>query len=131
MKIIQLNARRSNVLLTLDGSPAASGTATPAVAGHITAAGPESAPQPGAPSAQQTYSVTSVAWAPSCGRSYHLVATGSRDGHVRIWKLKPPPEDFGEDDMHDDGKWTATIVGDFDQHKYHRFFLSRSEPFID
>ncbi|RXW16830.1 hypothetical protein EST38_g9014 [Candolleomyces aberdarensis] len=117
VKIIQLNARRSNVLLTLDGSPAASGSVTPALAGHITAGGNENAPQQGAPSAQQAYSVTSVAWAPSCGRSYHLVATGSRDGHVRIWKLKPPPEDFGEDDMHDDGKWTATIVGDFDQHK--------------
>ncbi|KAJ3523449.1 hypothetical protein NMY22_g11435 [Coprinellus aureogranulatus] len=65
-----------------------------------------------------SYSITSVAWAPSCGRSYHLIATGGRDGHVRLWKLKPPPEDNGDDDaMHEDGKWIATSIGDFDHHK--------------
>lgn len=56
------------------------------------------------------YAITSVSWAPSCGRSYHLIATGSRDGHVRIWKVKP-----GEDEG--DGNWTASVVADFDHHK--------------
>ena len=39
-----------------------------------------------------TSSVTSLSWAPSCGRSYHLIATGSRDGSVRIWKIQPGEE---------------------------------------
>ena len=30
-----------------------------------------------------------VAWAPSIGRSYHLIATASRDGTVGLWKLRP------------------------------------------
>jgi len=65
--------------------------------------------------------ITSVAWAPSCGRSYHLIATGSRDGHVRIWKVKPGSDDVDLDNMvegdAEDAKWAATLVADFDQHK--------------
>ncbi|KAH9985988.1 hypothetical protein BJV74DRAFT_546748 [Russula compacta] len=30
------------------------------------------------------YAITSVSWAPSCGHSYHLVATGGRDGHLCV-----------------------------------------------
>ncbi|KAG1763648.1 hypothetical protein EV702DRAFT_1205547 [Suillus placidus] len=30
------------------------------------------------------FAITSVAWAPMCGRLYHLIATGGRNGHVRI-----------------------------------------------
>ena len=61
-----------------------------------------------------------MSWAPSCGRSYHLVATGGRDGHVRIWKIKPGSEDFEElmgDGDSEEAKWTAVLVADFDQHK--------------
>ncbi|EPQ53705.1 WD40 repeat-like protein [Gloeophyllum trabeum ATCC 11539] len=65
------------------------------------------------------YAVTSVSWAPSCGRSYHLIATGSRDGRVRIWKVKPPAQtidiSMGTDD--DEERWSAHIVADFDDHK--------------
>lgn len=39
--------------------------------------------------------LTCIAWAPSCGRSYHLIATGSREGAVRIWRVEPPSEDEG------------------------------------
>ena len=71
--------------------------------------------------AGKTFAITSVAWAPSCGRSYHLVATGSRDGHVRIWRVKPPTPsedlDGGGEDGGDDGAWSASIVGDFDDHR--------------
>ena len=71
--------------------------------------------------AQRTFAVTSVAWAPSCGRSYHLVATGARDGKVRIWRVKPPtPHEDLEDEteaVDGAGAWTASIVGDFDDHK--------------
>ena len=63
------------------------------------------------------YAITSVAWAPSCGRSYHLVATGSRDGHVRIWKLRPSPLDEERIENSDDAKWTGSVVADFDHHK--------------
>ena len=76
----------------------------------------------------KAFAITSVAWAPSCGRSYHLVATGSRDGHVRIWRVKPPTpsEDLDGEDVGEGGgpekerereKWSASIVGDFDDHK--------------
>jgi hypothetical protein len=43
---------------------------------------------------------------------------------VRIWKVKPAMDDFdgdggdGDDaDMADEGRWTANIVGDFDEHQ--------------
>lgn len=31
-----------------------------------------------------------VSWAPNMGRSYHLIATASKDRTVRVWKLKMP-----------------------------------------
>lgn len=61
--------------------------------------------------------ITSVAWAPCCGRSYHLVATGGRDGHVRIWRLKPPASNDERAEA-DETRWTCSIVADFDHHKY-------------
>ena len=68
--------------------------------------------------------MTSVAWAPSCGRSFHLIATGSRDGRVRIWRLRPPAlvaaaGGTGADDEMDavDERWSAGLVGEFDDHK--------------
>jgi len=51
------------------------------------------------------------------------VATGSRDGHVRLWKLRPPErkekdrdgdEEEGEEVM---ASWSASVVADFDEHK--------------
>ncbi|PFH46735.1 hypothetical protein AMATHDRAFT_77541 [Amanita thiersii Skay4041] len=76
-----------------------------------------------------TFAISSISWAPSCGRSYHLIATGGRDGHVRIWRIRPAPEEDcnisyyddagkgdGESDERD-GKWTASIVADFDHHR--------------
>ncbi|KAH8101864.1 WD40 repeat-like protein [Cristinia sonorae] len=68
-----------------------------------------------------TYAITSVSWAPSCGRSYHLIATGSRDGKVRIWRIKPPAlsdeVDLNGDADGEEAKWTGSIVGEFDDHK--------------
>lgn len=52
--------------------------------------------------------LTSIAWAPSCGRSYHLIATGARDGIVRIWRAEPPSDD---EDGHQ--TWTAETVAEF------------------
>ncbi|KAJ7096039.1 WD40-repeat-containing domain protein [Mycena epipterygia] len=102
IKIIQLlPSRRPTTILTLDPSPAVEGAPVEQDAG-----GPAAA------------AITSVSWAPSCGRSYHLIATGGRDGHVRIWRVKPGEE--ADDDMGgdaEDGRWTASIVADFEQHK--------------
>lgn len=36
--------------------------------------------------------IHSISWAPSLGRSIHLIATGSKDGTVRVWKLEPKNE---------------------------------------
>ncbi|KAJ7249428.1 WD40-repeat-containing domain protein [Mycena rebaudengoi] len=101
IKIIQLlPSQRPTTILTLDPSPASADGA------------------PTDPDARVTSAITSVSWAPSCGRSYHLIATGSRDGHVRIWRVRPADE--ADDDMAgegEDGRWTASIVADFEQHK--------------
>ncbi|KAH9923304.1 WD40 repeat-like protein [Amylocystis lapponica] len=94
-------------LLTLDPSPPLSGEGTT----KASPAADGDAPTP--------FAITSVAWAPSCGRSYHLIATGGRDGHVRIWRARPPTssdEQDGEDEA-EGGRWAASVVGDFDDHK--------------
>lgn len=106
IKIIQLSpSRRPATLLTLDPSP-------PSTSSENAGLGETEGPTP--------YAITSVSWAPSCGRSYHLVATGSRDGRVRIWRVRPPAPAEDEDEdvgMDGDGAWAASVVGDFDDHK--------------
>ncbi|KAF5370355.1 hypothetical protein D9758_006904 [Tetrapyrgos nigripes] len=113
VKIIQLSpSRRPTTVLVLN--PTAS--SPPGPAGHSSET---------EKSSSASFAVTCVSWAPSCGRSYHLIATGGRDGRVRIWKVKPAMDDFdgeggdGDDvDMSgDEGCWTASIVGDFDEHQ--------------
>lgn len=52
--------------------------------------------------------LTCVSWAPSCGRSYHLIATGSRDGAVRIWRVEPPSDEEGGS-----RSWTSEVVAEF------------------
>ncbi|GAA97492.1 uncharacterized protein L969DRAFT_83794 [Mixia osmundae IAM 14324] len=58
--------------------------------------------------------VCSVAWAPSSGRSYHLVATGSRDGKVHVWKLRPPAPESS--DVMSEGEWTSELAAEIDDH---------------
>lgn len=113
-QIVQLSpSRRPAAILILDPNPPPN-VQTATVSGPIA---------PSAPTTEiQTSAITSVAWAPSCGRSYHLIATGGRDGRVRIWKVKPGDEgelglEEGRDIEREEGIWTATIVADFDQHK--------------
>ncbi|KDR76431.1 hypothetical protein GALMADRAFT_246773 [Galerina marginata CBS 339.88] len=123
IKIIQINARRSTTLLTLSST---SNTATSTTSGtsNLSTSGPaptDTTDPRAASTSAPTFAITSVAWAPSCGRSYHLVATGGRDGHVRIWKVKPGSEDMDPENMAEgegeEAKWTAVSVADFDQHK--------------
>ncbi|WVQ78172.1 hypothetical protein IAT38_000255 [Cryptococcus sp. DSM 104549] len=60
--------------------------------------------------------LTAVAWAPSCGRPYHLIATGARDGSVRIWKVEPPEEKLRVDyDVEEEVRtgWKGECVAEF------------------
>jgi nucleoporin SEH1 len=112
-QIIQLSpSRRPTTLLTLDPSPSPAGL--PAEAATSLASDGDT-PTP--------FAITSVAWAPSCGRSYHLIATGGRDGHVRIWRVKPAEEEPDVEGEGGDLKWSASVVADFDHHKYVRYAL--------
>ncbi|CAE7101963.1 unnamed protein product [Rhizoctonia solani] len=67
------------------------------------------------------HAITSLSWAPPCGRSYQLLATGSRDHKVRIFKLWHGERDaFGEDGFGEpvrDQAWSFSRLGEFDDHK--------------
>ncbi|KAH9849432.1 WD40-repeat-containing domain protein [Lenzites betulinus] len=129
VKIIQIPpSRRPSTLLSLNSAPASSSNDpfTRAPGAPPNGSGPGTPGFAAGPSgsggdAAKTCAVTSIAWAPSCGRSYHLVATGARDGHVRIWRVKPPSADADAGEDGEDGgagaQWTASVVGDFDDHK--------------
>lgn len=52
--------------------------------------------------------ISTIAWAPSCGRSYHLIASGSRDGSVRIWKVIPSSESGAA--------WESTLAAEISDH---------------
>ncbi|BFZ53808.1 epoxide hydrolase, soluble (sEH) [Savitreella phatthalungensis] len=78
--------------------------------------------------------VRDVEWAPAVGRTYHLLATACKDGHVRVFKLKEqdshPPESgdhaddthttLDNDDHHDHADshttWHADLIADHDDH---------------
>ncbi|EGO03447.1 hypothetical protein SERLA73DRAFT_174926 [Serpula lacrymans var. lacrymans S7.3] len=113
VKIIHMSpSRRPTTLLALDPSPTPYPSSSEATA---TALAPTSDTDTPAP-----HAITSVAWAPSCGRSYHLVATGGRDGHVRIWRVKPADEGDADADGEGEGsdhRWTGIVVADFDHHR--------------
>lgn len=40
--------------------------------------------------------ILDIAWAPNMGRSYHMIATASKDKTVRIWRLEPGKSGKGE-----------------------------------
>ncbi|KDQ60014.1 hypothetical protein JAAARDRAFT_126019 [Jaapia argillacea MUCL 33604] len=110
IKIIQTSpSRRPVTLLTLDPSPT-----LPTFSGSGDASGPTADSDIPTP-----FAITCVSWAPSCGRSYHLIATGGRDGRVRIWKIKPEeiPDGEGDSEEREREGWTGVVVADFDEHK--------------
>lgn len=113
VQIIQLTpSRRPFAVLTLDSSPSQTSSSDTPSRNTQSSTADSDAPTP--------FAITSVAWAPSCGRSYHLIATGGRDGRVRIWRVRPPvlsDELDGESEGDAEGKWAASIVGEFDDHK--------------
>ncbi len=56
--------------------------------------------------------IRSVSWAPTMGRSYHLIATACKDGFVRIFKL----DERKDPDNPDDLKLEITLLNSFDDH---------------
>lgn len=54
--------------------------------------------------------IRSVSWAPSMGRSYHLIATACKDGFVRIFKLDE------HRDNNDDITLKITLLNSFNDH---------------
>ncbi|KAG8810462.1 hypothetical protein FRC17_002932, partial [Serendipita sp. 399] len=56
--------------------------------------------------------MSTVAWAPTSGRRFNLIATGGRDGRVQIWKVTPP-----NDDIRSGSEWGVTLAGAFDEHQ--------------
>jgi len=119
--------QRPRAVLFLDPSPSSSSAITGGLSRVPISPRPDTPGSYAHPRKEQqpaSYAVTTVAWAPSCGRSYHLIATGGRDGRVRLWKVRPPEKK--DSDVDDDGEgggdevitpWSASIVADFDEHK--------------
>lgn len=66
--------------------------------------------------------VNDISWAPSMGRTYHLLATACKDGHVRIFKLQEtesePEEEVLEKPTASSKRevWDCEKIGDFDDH---------------
>lgn len=56
--------------------------------------------------------IRSVSWAPTMGRSYHLIATASKDGFVRIFKL----EERQKNDKTDELDLEIALLSSFNDH---------------
>ncbi|BGO98166.1 Nucleoporin SEH1 [Rhodotorula toruloides] len=68
--------------------------------------------------ATHTPPVSSLAFAPPSGRSFLLLASGSRDGRARVWRITPPPLELanagGGDADSADGEWSARLEVELD-----------------
>lgn len=56
--------------------------------------------------------IRSVSWAPTMGRSYHLIATACKDGYVRIFKL----EEHKNNDNPDELTLNISLLNSFNDH---------------
>ncbi|ADV20676.1 nucleoporin SEH1 [Cryptococcus gattii E566] len=107
IKLISLSPTPSCVLLLTPSSPTTTATTTSTTAADNTTSsiGPT-----------QYAPLTCLAWAPNCGRNYHLLATGARDGTIRIWRVEPPGE-RGRVDYDTEGEmvkeWRGQCTGEF------------------
>ncbi|WBW73140.1 GATOR2-SEACAT complex WD repeat subunit Seh1 [Schizosaccharomyces osmophilus] len=68
--------------------------------------------------------VRDIAWAPSMGRLYHLLATASKDGNVRIFKVSIPlqPNQTNSFEYESPAETThepikVELIGEYDNHK--------------
>lgn len=129
IKLISLSPTPSCVLLLTPSSStsaaaaaALSTTTTTTTTSTTTASAPASALSTTATTAAagsgptQYAPLTCLAWAPNCGRNYHLLATGARDGTIRIWRVEPPGE-RGRVDYDTKGEvvkeWRGQCTGEF------------------
>ncbi|KAE8537589.1 hypothetical protein D1P53_006297 [Cryptococcus gattii VGV] len=107
IKLISLSPTPSCVLLLTPSSPTTTTTTAPTT--DTTTTTTSSGPTQYAP-------LTCLAWAPNCGRNYHLLATGARDGTIRIWRVEPPGE-RGRVDYDTEGElvkeWRGQCTGEF------------------
>lgn len=68
--------------------------------------------------------VTDIAWAPNVGRSYQLIATSSKDGHVRIFKLSDESPNKSQQSTYATAvassltkkRFKVELIGDFPDH---------------
>lgn len=64
-----------------------------------------------------TNTINDVSWAPNLGRSYHLLASASKDQKVKIFKIQVLPEKYKIDikevasfDDHHSEVWTSYLM---------------------
>lgn len=73
-----------------------------------------------AASNQSSAAISSLDWAPSSGRSFQLIAAGSRDGYVRIWKVTPPKLTLSSQGnlqaSSQEDAWSSTLDAEIDAH---------------
>ncbi|KIR96200.1 nucleoporin SEH1 [Cryptococcus deuterogattii 2001/935-1] len=121
IKLISLSPTLSCVLLLTPSSPTATATTTTTTTTNTTAHAPTtttttSSTAAGSSGPTQYAPLTCLAWAPNCGRNYHLLATGARDGTIRIWRVEPPGE-RGRVDYDTEGEvvkeWRGQCTGEF------------------
>ena len=55
---------------------------------------------------RHTDAIHDICWAPNLGRSYHLIASASKDKTVRIWKVE----------LDASGKWKGKLQEKFNEH---------------
>ncbi|KAF9362219.1 epoxide hydrolase, soluble (sEH) [Mortierella sp. NVP85] len=60
--------------------------------------------------------VHDVSWAPNMGRSYHLIATACKDGHVRIYKLTDDTQGGAMSGVWSRKMFNVTCIADFPDH---------------
>ncbi|KAF9577654.1 epoxide hydrolase, soluble (sEH) [Lunasporangiospora selenospora] len=60
--------------------------------------------------------VHDVSWAPNMGRSYHLIATACKDGHVRIFKLTDDSQSGALTGGWSRKMFNITLIADFPDH---------------
>ncbi|KAA8916088.1 hypothetical protein TRICI_001739 [Trichomonascus ciferrii] len=66
--------------------------------------------------------IRDVAWAPSMGRGYQLIATASKDGYVRIFKVSQPSDEASNHGFGPQGNLTipelnVELLSQFDDHQ--------------
>ncbi|SGY69015.1 BQ5605_C004g02941 [Microbotryum silenes-dioicae] len=68
----------------------------------------------------------SLAWAPASGRSYQLLASGSRDARARVWRIYPPSLDTQDELTLSTGEWRAKVDDELEDLHSHPKSLSRT-----